>query len=226
MTEYFIFLLASACAVILVLSLHEFAHAFVAYRCGDPTAKYSGRLTLNPLRHFDIAGLLMFIVVGFGWAKPVPINPNNFKNYKRGLFLTASAGVVFNLLLAFFFYPLYLLSVKYLTDPKYLFIFIQDFLYYFFLYNLNFCIFNLIPLYPLDGFRIWDALDRRRGKVFTFVARYGYYILMGLIIESFICRWLSSSLYFFGYLDILGNTLGRIIYYVSKPIALFWGLFI
>lgn len=224
--EYFIFLLASACAVIIVLSLHEFAHAFIAYRCGDPTAKYAGRLTLNPLKHFDIAGLIMFVIVGFGWAKPVPINPNNFKNYKSGLFFTAIAGVLLNLLLAFFFYPLYLLSVKYLNEPNYLFIFLQNFLYLFFLYNLNFCVFNLLPLYPLDGFRVWDALDRRRGKVFSFVARYGYYILMGLIIESFICQRLSNGLPFFAYLDILGNTLGLLVHYVSLPIKLFWGLFI
>lgn len=221
-----IYFLASACAVILVLSLHEFAHAFVAYRCGDPTAKLSGRMTLNPLRHFDPVGLLMFVFVGFGWAKPVPINPYNFKNYKSGLFLTASAGVLCNLLLAFFFYPLSSLADIYLTEPNYLFIFLCSFAYYFFLYNLNFCVFNLLPLYPLDGFRIWDALDRKRGKVFRFIARYGSYILMGLIIESFICRRLEPYVPLFGYLDILGNTLGWLVYYIGLPIKLFWGLFI
>ena len=76
---YFFELLASFLAVIAVISLHEFAHAFVAYKCGDPTAKFSGRMTLNPVKHFDLWGMLCFAVAGFGWAKPVPINPYNFR---------------------------------------------------------------------------------------------------------------------------------------------------
>lgn len=222
----FIYLLASACAVILVLTLHEFAHAFVAYRCGDPTAKYAGRLTINPLRHFDAAGLIMFVLVGFGWAKPVPINPGNFKNYKKGLFLTAGAGVALNFILAFFSYPLWSLADIYLKEPNYLFLFINYFLFSFFLYNLNFCVFNLIPLYPLDGFNIWYSLDGGRSKAVRFIEAYGNKILLALVIESFVCRLIASRIPFFTYLDILGNTLGRLIYWIRVPINLFWGLFI
>lgn len=77
-------LIASFLAVVVVLTLHEFAHAFVAYKCGDPTPKWNRRLTLNPARHFDLMGLIFFTLVGFGWAKPVPVNPDNFKKYRLG----------------------------------------------------------------------------------------------------------------------------------------------
>lgn len=102
------FYLASFVAVVAVLTMHEFAHAFTAYKCGDPTPKWNKRLTLNPLRHFDVTGLICFTLVGFGWAKPVPINPNNFKNYRKGLGLTASAGVIVNYVFAFLWYPVFL----------------------------------------------------------------------------------------------------------------------
>lgn len=217
--------LAKFCALIPVLVLHEFAHAFVAYKCGDNTAKWAGRLTLNPAKHFDLAGLLLFAFAGFGWAKPVPINPYNFKHYKRGLFLTAGAGVAMNLLLAFFSYPLLALlqSVAY---ENMLFYFLYLIVFFFFSMNLSFFVFNLIPLYPLDGFRIWDALDRKRSKPFRFIEKYGYYILMGLIIESFICDYLSGIIPVIDYFNILGFYLQYVIDLVSVPIRTFWGLFI
>lgn len=221
MLENIVEFVARACAVVLVLVLHEFAHAFVAYRCGDPTAKWAGRLTLNPLKHFDFAGMLMFVFVGFGWAKPVPINPNNFKHYKRDSFLVSAAGITVNLLLAFLFYPVMILASRYLTEPNYLFIFLNFFIGYFVLYNLNFCIFNLIPLYPLDGFRIWDALDRKRGKVFQFVRQYGHYMLLGLIAISY----LADFIPILRYIDILGNYMGYVIKGLLQLIGAFWGLF-
>ena len=88
--SYVIQLAASFIAVVIVLTLHEFAHSYVAVKCGDPTPKWNGRLTLNPLRHFDLVGLLCFAFVGFGWAKPVPINPYNFKNRKYAILNTYS----------------------------------------------------------------------------------------------------------------------------------------
>ena len=98
--EYFVYLLASFLAVMIVITTHEFAHAFVAYKCGDPTAKFAGRMSLNPVRHFDPLGIVMFAFAGFGWAKPVPVNPYNFRNYKSGSFWTAAAGVIVNYLSA------------------------------------------------------------------------------------------------------------------------------
>ena len=135
-------LLASFIAVAVVLSLHEFAHAFVAYKCGDPTPKMNGRLTVNPVAHFDPLGLIMFTVAGFGWAKPVPINPYNFRHYRKGLTLTAVAGVAMNYITAFLFFPLMVLSFS-VNLPWWP---LEDFLYYltsyFYGYSLGFCVFN------------------------------------------------------------------------------------
>ena len=138
MAEYIIYLFASLCAVTIVLTLHEFAHAFVAYKCGDPTPKWSGRLSLNPLRHFDIIGLVSFTLVGFGWAKPVAINPENFRKYRLGLGLTACAGVAINYLTALLFYPLYLAVTFYMPSVPFVTSFIGTFLWLIFAYSLNF----------------------------------------------------------------------------------------
>ena len=99
-------------ALIVVLPIHEFAHAFIAYKSGDNTPKDQGRLTLNPLAHFDVYGLILFVIAGFGWAKPVAINPYNFKHYKRDYFFVSIGGVVANYLTAFIIYPIFLLLLK------------------------------------------------------------------------------------------------------------------
>ncbi len=184
----FIELLASFLAVTVVLTLHEFSHAFVAYKCGDPTPKWAKRLSLNPLRHFDIVGLICFTLVGFGWAKPVPIDPNNFKKYRLGLGLTASAGVITNFISAFVFYPLWMVVLHYLPYVMVLSEFLEALTNCLFVYSLSFCVFNLLPFFPLDGFRIVEATSKRHGKVYQFLRKYGYYILLFLIIESFICN--------------------------------------
>lgn len=219
-------LLASFIAVAVVLTLHEFAHAFVAYKCGDPTAKWSGRMTLNPLKHFDLTGILCFALVGFGWAKPVPINPNNFKKYRAGCVWTSIAGILMNFLTAFLFFPIYqLLWRAYIAAPN----FFLDFLWYvgylLFAYSLSFCVFNLLPFYPLDGFRVIEAVDKRRGKVYRFLRNYGYYILLFLIVESFICDFfVRLGVYQMGYFDILGYVMQFATKYVGWPITALWGL--
>ncbi len=219
-------LLANLLAVTVVLTLHEFAHAFVAYRCGDPTPKLAGRLSLNPLRHFDPIGLVLFALVGFGWAKPVPIDPNNFKHYRLGLGLTASAGVVVNYIMAFLFYPIALVIINFMPYVPFLKEFLFDFFSLIYSMSLGFCVFNLLPFYPLDGFRIVDALNKRRGKIFRFLRQYGYWILIGLIAESFLCR------IFYDYLgvaimenfDILGWIMKFAIKYLGFPILAIWSL--
>ena len=105
--SYLISILASVIAVLFVFVPHELAHAYIAYKNGDLTAKMYGRLTFNPIKHIDPIGIILCIFTGFGWAKPVPINPANFKNYRRGLFTTAIAGVVLNYIIAFLAYPVY-----------------------------------------------------------------------------------------------------------------------
>ena len=223
--DYVIELLASFLAVVLVLTLHEFAHAFVAYKCGDPTPKLHRRLTLNPLRHFDLTGLICFTLVGFGWAKPVPINPYNFKRYRLGLGLTASAGVIVNYITAFLFYPLALLAINYMPDVPFLTSFLTMFLLMIYSYSLSFCVFNLLPLHPLDGFRILDAVNRKRGKVFCFLRDKGHFILLALVAESYICRMLVRvGVSFMTYFNVLGWIMQFATKYIGFPILAIWGL--
>ena len=223
-------LLASFIAVAVVLSLHEFAHAFVAYKCGDPTPKMNGRLTVNPVAHFDPLGLIMFTVAGFGWAKPVPVNPYNFRHYRKGLTLTAVAGVAMNYITAFLFFPLMVLSFS-VNLPWWP---LEDFLYYltsyFYGYSLGFCFFNLIPLPPLDGWRVVEAVNRRRGKIFSFLQRYGNIILLVLIGIHFLVGFMGSyqvllpAARIFSYVDILGYIMSFATNILGWPIRALWGL--
>ena len=221
--DHLVELLASFLAVVIVLTLHECAHAVVAYTCGDPTPKWQHRLSLNPLRHFDLVGLLCFTLVGFGWAKPVAVNPDNFKKPRLGMVLTACAGVFTNYVTAFFFF--YPISQVDFPDIVVLHDLMGRFTYYLFAYSLSICVFNLLPFYPLDGFRIVDAASKRRSKVYWFLRRYGYYILLGLIAESFLCRLLADfGVGFIGYFDILGWFMTFATSILGWPIEALWGL--
>ena len=218
---YAVYLLASFLAVMVVITFHEYAHAYAAYKCGDPTAKFSGRMTLNPLKHFDPLGILAFAFVGFGWAKPVPVNPYNFRNYRSGALWTASAGVLVNYLMAFLFYPLFVLVVQFLC-PLVSGTYAEFFFYYLFnclfAYSLSFCVFNLLPFYPLDGFRIVDATNRTRGPIYRFLRENGYYILLGLMLINI----LSDRLPVFAYIDILGYIMNFAVGMFGRPIRLLW----
>ena len=218
MAERIIRYVAIFLALLIVLPLHEFAHAFVAVKSGDYTPKAYGRYTLNPLAHFEVLGLIMFVFAGFGWAKPVPVNPANFKHYRLDSFLVAIAGVVMNYITAFIIYPLSLLS---LNIPEFgLFTTVlQTTLNYVVVFSLVFCVFNLIPIFPLDGFRVVDSFIKRRTKFYYNYKTYGIYALYALILLSFIADFTG-----FYYLDILGIAINFIVGYISVPITAFWGL--
>ncbi|MDR3292630.1 MAG: site-2 protease family protein [Clostridiales bacterium] len=171
----FITLVAYICAILTAFTLHEFAHGFVAKLNGDDTAKLMGRLTLNPIKHLDPIGAICLLVIGFGWAKPVPINSNNFKNFRKGLLTTSLAGVTTNLILALVFTGLYHLLglVPTSSISSEVVWIIYKLLLYFFVYsvmcNLVLMVFNLLPVFPLDGFRVLEALGG--GKV-RFIDKY------------------------------------------------------
>lgn len=168
-------------AVIVALSFHEFAHAFVAYKCGDSTAKYMGRLTLNPIKHIDPIGFASMLLLGFGWAKPVPVNPYNYKGNKKLCdILVSVAGVTMNLLIAvvamFIMYFL-VLVVKFNNTV------IITMLYYMVMLNLGLLLFNLIPIPPLDGSHIAeDLLSPVIGSYpFVWLRRYGMFVLLAVL---------------------------------------------
>jgi Zn-dependent proteases len=165
-------------AILLSLSFHELSHAFVSYKLGDPTAKNVGRLTLNPIKHLDPFGTLMLLIsmyngFGFGWAKPVPINPVYYRNRKQGTMLVSLAGPASNILLAFIFsIPMTFIGLKYGATADNLFN-INTFLFstvfqwelvifnicrFFFIMNIGLAVFNIIPVPPLDGSKILSGI--------------------------------------------------------------------
>ena len=162
------------------LPIHECAHAWVAYKLGDPTAKYQGRITLNPIVHLDLMGsifMIMSAIVGFGigWAKPVQINPNNFKNRKLGMGLTALAGPVSNFLLAFIIMIIY--KVLGYSFQSNIFLYVLS---YMIMLNIGLAVFNFLPIPPLDGSRILMLVLPER--IYFKMMKYEQWIFLGLFV--------------------------------------------
>ncbi len=185
--------LALILSAVISMVVHENAHGFVALKCGDDTAKKRGRLTLNPLAHFDWAGLLLMLLVGFGWAKPVPINPYNFKNRRLGTVLVSIAGVISNVLMAgislllfHFLYP-YLVALCMTASAVRLLGYLAIyFLQYMVILNIMLAFFNILPICPLDGFRLVDSLLPPSNKYSTFMYKYGNIVLIAFVGLCFI----------------------------------------
>lgn len=168
-------------AILLAMTVHEFGHAYVAYKLGDSTAKVYGRLTLNPFSHVDLFGLLTMIVIGFGWAKPVPINPNNFKHYTRDTALVSAAGAAFNVILA----AICLLIIRFITPLDLAFIpAITSFLSITASLNVGFAVFNLLPIPPLDGSKIFIPMLPYKAR--NVIYKNEQFIQFGLMILLFL----------------------------------------
>ena len=228
-------------AVLIIIPAHEFSHGYAAYKLGDNTAKNCGRLTLNPLKHFDPVGALCLVLFHFGWAKPVPINARNFRKPKRDFAITAMAGPLSNLLLAFISSFLFLLAFALVRDvtfeSEFWFSAVSNMLLFIRIFtsiNIGLAIFNLIPIPPLDGSRILHLV--LPPKAYFGLMKYEskiYWIFIGwLFLGGYVSRALLSvpliSLNpilstLAGFLN-LSNLLNVLISYVYSAMLNFWQL--
>jgi Zn-dependent protease len=168
-------------AAMIALVFHEFAHAFAAWKSGDGTAKLAGRMSFNPARHLSPLGFASFIFIGIGWAKPVPVNPFNFRNYKKGNFWVSIAGVLTNLVLGLLFSFFYVL-VRNLADTTNVFLFgLETFFYFAMNINIVLMIFNLLPVPPLDGYNLLKSFTKPDNRYMQF-ARDNQNILLPVVL--------------------------------------------
>lgn len=195
MNDFITQLIILAPPLLFSLTFHEFAHGFVAYRLGDPTAKDLGRLTLNPLKHLDPLGTLAFFIIKFGWAKPVPVNPNYFKNPKKDMLWVALAGPATNLALAvgsaIMTKGLWILAtaLPYSATAEAILVPLNHMLVASVWINLVLCIFNFLPIPPLDGSRILvGLLPNDLALSYMRVERFGFIIIMVLAFSGLLSK--------------------------------------
>lgn len=170
-------------AAALAISLHEMSHGYMSYFLGDPTPKEQGRLSLNPIRHFDLVGFICLVLFRLGFAKPVRVNPYYYKNPKLGMALVALAGPLMNFIISIVSFFIFVVLLRF-SDLKIIEI-ISNFLLYLGVLNLGLGLFNLIPIPPLDGSRILGAiLPNETYRKYMSYEKYGFFILLGLMILS------------------------------------------
>ncbi len=183
--EVIIYILSSLAVIFITLPVHEFAHGFVATRLGDPTPRWQGRLTLNPLAHIDYLGAAAILLFGVGWAKPVEVNARYFKNPKRGMAITALAGPLSNILLSFviiflFYIILIILNAIGVGAAQGILMYIALFTHYIAEISIYLAVFNLIPIPPFDGSRILFAFLPE--KYYFKIMQYERFIFIGVLV--------------------------------------------
>ena len=181
-SEALLVLFALVFVYLISLTFHEWAHSFVAYKCGDLTPKLAGRLSLNPARHLDFWGFLCFMIAGIGWAKPVPINPTNFKKYRAGIAKVSIAGVSANFILVIISSFMYCLLYKVVGNINAFIEFLIIFFGFMMQINAFLMVFNLLPIYPLDGFNFISSFLPGNSKFIDFNVRNGYKIFLWIIL--------------------------------------------
>lgn len=226
----FLILLLLVCFALLVgITVHEFSHALAADRLGDPTARYRGRLSLNPLAHLDPMGALMLLLVGFGWGKPVPVNAMNLQSGRRGMALVAASGPISNLLVVFLFalplrfgwvdFPasrVFVSEYDALTATVGTFAFgpalgtvqglLAAVLAVLVMYNIILAVFNLLPVFPLDGSNILlGTLPADTARAYARLAPYGPVVLLVVIMLDYMLNW-----------NILGRVIGPVVDFVAS----------
>ena len=237
-----LYYILSAIAALIALTVHEYCHGYAAYRLGDDTAKSMGRLTLNPIHHIDPYGAICMVLFHIGWAKPVPINPRNFKNPKRDFAITAAAGPLSNLILAFFSAFLYLLFFALVRDipfesKNFLYHLIDNTLSFLFIFhsiNVGLGLFNLLPIPPFDGSRLLNvvlppdkyfAIMKYERKIYYGVLAWlllGDYAAMGVRMIPIVAH--IPVLYWLAGILSLSGMLGTVIGWVSDLMLAFWQL--
>ncbi len=197
MTTIFIVVLSRMFVVLCCMPVHEMAHAYAAYKCGDDTASLKGRLTINPFAHLSVIGTLMILFFGIGYANPVPVNPARLKHPRRDMALVSLAGPVSNIVLSFIFiFVACFIQGVIPASP------ISIVMHTFFLFaaqiNVTLAVFNLLPIPPLDGSKIFSAI--LPDKIYFKMMKYDRYIMIGLMILLFtgvlngVVAWLSGGL--------------------------------
>ena len=191
--SYIIDALYSLPGILVGLSFHEWGHAYAAYKRGDPTARNLGRMTVNPLAHIDPLGFLSLLILGFGWAKPVPVSTRNFKSPRKDELIVSLAGITVNLILGVAFMIIWIVLICLPWSNEILNTMVQ----YCYTINFGLAVFNLLPIPPLDGDHVAQGLfmNAKTYKFFGFVEKYSYVILVAVLIINSRTHFLNTIVY-------------------------------